>query len=351
MSDEAERAYWQARLDRYRADGSCERELMTALAIPAQSRAWSDEDVERAARAQWAATVGEGVAPWEDEGPAMIKWRAHKIAAMRAALATLPARPLAAAVRATPRRGIYVASRASVLARGEMWRRFRAEGHPIISTWIDEDGPNDTANLDELWVRIRREVVGAERLVLYVEPDDFPLKGAFVEIGMALAANVPIFIVAPGVEISGRNQRPFGSWIKYPSVTMCSDMAGALANRADARVSAGVAGDAAAEVVPPHLFRRDDEDPTEYQRLVDLAKAENDALLLAERTAEVARLRAALEQIERWELPPSGMFYPDAVTGSPTDRPAPYDSAFAHGANGGREAIRAIARAALEPKP
>lgn len=113
---------------------------------------------------------------------------------------------------------IYVASRASVLARGAMWRAERAAGAPIISTWIDEDGENDTADLDELWVRICREVSTAQRLVLYVEPTDFPLKGAFVEIGMALAARVPIVVVAPDVKIEGRNCRPFGSWIRHPLV-------------------------------------------------------------------------------------------------------------------------------------
>lgn len=121
-------------------------------------------------------------------------------------------------------RGVYVASRASVLARGIMWRRLRAEGAPIISTWIDEDGENDTADLDELWVRINREVTSAAALILYVE------------VGMAIAADVPVFVVAPGVEISGRNQRPFGSWCRHPSVSFCDTVSEALA-KADAIIS------------------------------------------------------------------------------------------------------------------
>jgi hypothetical protein len=141
-----------------------------------------------------------------------------------AALSTPPSRPQGEEGRG----GIYVASRASVLERGQMWRDCRDRGAPIISTWIDEDGPNDTAALDELWTRILREVTGASGLVLYVEPSDFPLKGAFVEIGMALAANVPITIVAPGVEITGRNQRPFGSWIKHPLVSFADAVEQAL---------------------------------------------------------------------------------------------------------------------------
>lgn len=124
--------------------------------------------------------------------------------------------------------GIYVVSRASILARGAMWREARELGAQIISSWIDEDGENDTADLSELWTRIRREVLSARKVVMYVETDDFPLKGAFVEIGMALAGGIPITIVAKGVAINGRNCRPFGSWIRHPSVTFSDSLAEAL---------------------------------------------------------------------------------------------------------------------------
>lgn len=116
-------------------------------------------------------------------------------------------------------RAIYVASRASIPERGAMWREYRAKGVPINSTWIDEDGPKASRDLAGLWDRIRIEVTSAERLVLYVEPDDFPLKGAFIEVGMALAANVPVMVVAPGVYIEPRNYRPLGSWMHSPLVS------------------------------------------------------------------------------------------------------------------------------------
>lgn len=45
---------------------------------------------------------------------------------------------------------IYVASRASIPERGAMWRRFRAQGVPITSSWIDEDGEGQTADFREL---------------------------------------------------------------------------------------------------------------------------------------------------------------------------------------------------------
>lgn len=125
-------------------------------------------------------------------------------------------------------KGIYVASRASLGERGAMWRALRAAGHPIVSTWIDEDGPGETADFRDLWQRIEQEVTGAERLVAYLEPGDFPVRGVLIEIGMALAAGVPVFIVAPGVDLHGRSFRPLGSWIRHPLVSFCETVEDAI---------------------------------------------------------------------------------------------------------------------------
>lgn len=79
------------------------------------------------------------------------------------------------------------------------------------------------------------------------------------------------------------------------------------------------------------------------------AKERGDRALTARAEAaerDAARMREALERIERWELPPSGEFYPNQ-DGTISDRPAPYDSFYANGTRGGKEAIRAIAKTAL----
>lgn len=112
----------------------------------------------------------------------------------------------------------YVASRASVPERGAMWRALRASGVRITSTWIDEDGEGQTEDFGDLWSRIQDEVARSEALLLYVEPDDFPLKGALIEVGMAMAANTPIGVIAPGVELEERSMRPLGSWASHPRV-------------------------------------------------------------------------------------------------------------------------------------
>jgi hypothetical protein len=115
-------------------------------------------------------------------------------------------------------RGVYVASRASLPERAAMWRRLRSEGWPIVSTWIDEAGPGETEDMGGLWVRVAREVTGSAGLILYVEPGDFPLKGALVEVGMALAIGRPVVVVAPSVEVDPRSGRPIGSWVRHPRV-------------------------------------------------------------------------------------------------------------------------------------
>ena len=114
---------------------------------------------------------------------------------------------------------IYIASRASIPERAAGWRKYRANGVDIVSSWIDEAGEGQTADFGELWARIWREIASCNRLVLYAEPGDFPLKGALVEVGMALAMEKPIVACLPGVTLEGRTFRPIGSWIAAKSVT------------------------------------------------------------------------------------------------------------------------------------
>lgn len=124
-----------------------------------------------------------------------------------------------ASIGEVTRNGVYAASRASLPERGAMWRRLRSAGYPIISTWIDEDGPGETADFSELWPRIVREVHSAVGLVLYVEPLDFPIKGALTEVGIALGAGIPVALVRPGVVLEGVASRPLGSWVSHPLVS------------------------------------------------------------------------------------------------------------------------------------
>jgi hypothetical protein len=112
----------------------------------------------------------------------------------------------------------YVASRASLPERGAMWRGFRARGVQITSSWIDEDGDGETEDFTELWDRIEHEIALADVLVLYAETDDFPLKGALIEAGIALGLGKAVTVCLPDVELQERTFRPIGSWVAHPLV-------------------------------------------------------------------------------------------------------------------------------------
>lgn len=133
------------------------------------------------------------------------------------------------------KRGIYIASRASLPERSEAWRKLRdVDGYLIVSSWIDVVtqplNADDTKPLHAIWENITQEVTTAERVIVYAEPDDFPLKGTLVEVGMALAVGTPIYLVLPGVDIEADTFRPIGSWINHPLVLLVDDMDTALSN-------------------------------------------------------------------------------------------------------------------------
>lgn len=122
--------------------------------------------------------------------------------------------------------GTYIASR---VTRATTWRRLRdTDGWKITSSWIDEAGAGMSADLGALWSRIETEIGRSERLILYVETEDFPLKGALIEVGMAIATRTPVRVVAPGVVLDPVSFRPLGSWVRHPMVTFYDTMDEAL---------------------------------------------------------------------------------------------------------------------------
>lgn len=125
---------------------------------------------------------------------------------------------------AAEKRGIYVASRAGLSERGAMWRRLRSEGVPITSSWIDEDGAGESQSLADLWLRISTEISNSGALVLYAEQGDFPLKGAYIEAGIALGQGKRIVVCLPDVVLDSTSLRPIGSWVTHPLVQRCDDI-------------------------------------------------------------------------------------------------------------------------------
>jgi hypothetical protein len=89
-----------------------------------------------------------------------------------------------------PPDGIYVASKTYHAA---IWRNFRAQGQPIISTWIDEAGPGESRDRADLWRRCIAEASRCWALILFAE-DGETLKGALLETGAALAHGRPVIL-------------------------------------------------------------------------------------------------------------------------------------------------------------
>lgn len=135
-----------------------------------------------------------------------------------------PALPTVGAEEVVAPLGVYVASR---VRHARMWQQFRRDGVIIASSWIDEAGEGETGDFGELWARIEREIRSSRALVLYAQENDFPLKGALVEVGMALAVGVPVFVYT-NAKLDGRTMRPMGSWILDRRVTMCESIHGAV---------------------------------------------------------------------------------------------------------------------------
>ncbi|QOJ19521.1 MAG: hypothetical protein HRU77_01695 [Gammaproteobacteria bacterium] len=108
---------------------------------------------------------------------------------------------------------IYVASRASIPERPAMWRALRAQGLRISSSWIDEAEEGQTDDFADLWHRIESEIRSSNGLILYAEKNDFPLKGALIEAGMAIGMGKPVAVVLPGEPFfEPPTYRPIGSY-------------------------------------------------------------------------------------------------------------------------------------------
>lgn len=98
---------------------------------------------------------------------------------------------LAARAGGMSKYGIYTASKT---VHAPLWKQWRREGLPVISTWIDEAGVGETADFADLWTRCISETAKAEILVCYREEGEV-LKGAFIEIGAALQSGTRVICV------------------------------------------------------------------------------------------------------------------------------------------------------------
>lgn len=79
----------------------------------------------------------------------------------------------------------------------------------FTASWLEL--PRNHDKPDVLWTQVLTDIRMSHFLVLYIEEGDLPLQGALVEVGMALAYDVPVFIVAPA-------QLQLNNWTGHPLV-------------------------------------------------------------------------------------------------------------------------------------
>lgn len=107
---------------------------------------------------------------------------------------------------------VYVASKTDLAedwrVRREVWGDM---GLAVTSTWIDEAGPGES-DMSVLWPRIVDEVYASDFLLALHRPGDV-WKGAYAEVGMALAFRRPVYFVG----------LPQGTLHHHPGVTIASD--------------------------------------------------------------------------------------------------------------------------------
>lgn len=120
---------------------------------------------------------------------------------------------------------VYCASPAH---RAKMWRKdlilpIYGGQITVVSTWHDNENftadDQDAEACKRYWEQDFKEIRQADALLAYAEHFDKP-NGTLVEIGYAIAQEIPVFIVG---------NFNWGTWHHHPSVTSCFTLREAIA--------------------------------------------------------------------------------------------------------------------------
>jgi hypothetical protein len=113
---------------------------------------------------------------------------------------------------------IYTASKPRHAA---MWRDLRdQQGYNVIATWIDYENDEAVQDWEKLWVDCFNEARAAAVTLVYLEAGD-QLRGAYVEMGVAMASGALVFIANP-------HKERITDAIHHPQVTEFDSLAAAL---------------------------------------------------------------------------------------------------------------------------
>jgi len=108
----------------------------------------------------------------------------------------------------------YVASK---VKHAKFWRSVRAQGYPVISTWIDKVSEGRSNDFAELADRCIKEIKQSSFLLLKAGQGEL-LKGALIEAGAALAFGIEVRCVGRCASLS-KVFKSHPNWKQYPTVT------------------------------------------------------------------------------------------------------------------------------------
>ena len=117
---------------------------------------------------------------------------------------------------------IYTASK---LRHGHMWRKICDNRSDVIlhARWLKHipiGTPDDPMNAPAFWLQDQQDIRDSDAVLVYAEPTDM-LRGALVEVGMALAYGVPVIVVG--------DHEDYGTWRWHPLVHWAPDIDAAIA--------------------------------------------------------------------------------------------------------------------------
>lgn len=111
---------------------------------------------------------------------------------------------------------VYTASK---LRHAKMWKELCDKSHSFIfhARWLKHvkigtpDGPE---HAPDFWMQDQQDVKDSDALLVYAAPGD-KLRGALVEVGMALAYGIPVVIIG--------EHEDYGTWRHHPGVFWVTD--------------------------------------------------------------------------------------------------------------------------------
>lgn len=120
---------------------------------------------------------------------------------------------------------------ASQMHHADRWRALCRRSLQILchARWLKHAAlgtPETAANAREFWQQDEQDVRDADALMVFAAPGD-RLRGALVEVGIALACGVPVIVIGEHPD--------YGTWQYHPGVTRVADLEAALEHLATVR--------------------------------------------------------------------------------------------------------------------